>query len=99
MTGVTYDISLKKKAKKKKKKNPILTGGASEGGGAKPLTGGAFAPHAPPGAATGVEDSHLCCIYLHDVAKYQNMSKFGYKVKTRLAIPVDNVSVILYNAM
>ena len=47
---MTYDISKKKKkkkVKKKKKKNPILTGGAS--GGAKPLTGGAFAPpHAPP---------------------------------------------------
>ena len=41
VTGVTYDIS-----KKKKKKNPILTGGAS--GGAKPLTGGAFAPPCPP---------------------------------------------------
>ena len=48
MTGVTYDISKKKikKKVKKKKKNPILTGGAS--GGAKPLTGGAFAPPCPP---------------------------------------------------
>ena len=63
VTGVTYDISKKKKKKskkkkkkvKKKKKNPILTGGAS--GGAKPLTGGAFAPHAPPynGAATYIK--------------------------------------------
>ena len=54
MTGVTYDISKKKKkkSKKKKKKSHSDWGGKW---GAKPLTGGAFAPPCPPppGAATG----------------------------------------------
>ena len=42
VTGVTYDIS---KKKKKKKKSHSDWGGKW---GAKPLTGGAFAPPCPP---------------------------------------------------
>ena len=49
VTGVTYDISKKKKKKKvkkkKKKKSHSDWGGKW---GAKPLTGGAFAPPCPP---------------------------------------------------